>query len=196
MQQHESQQATIQREAAIDRYVQALDTGDLDTVATVLDLAVSDGELARILREINRYYQEEEGIVPLGGAAQRVRDLLYLYLPVPTEAEQTTAVTVGEVAAHLEKSGSLTGADQAAQHQLLDNPHPIPARPTGVAIRKLAGELGVAASDAFWSTFREAAILLGLRRSRQRMVATRPQRQAPPPKPGAAETPTPEEEKA
>ena len=48
-----------QREQAIHRYIQALDKGDMDGVAEVLDAALYDPELERIITEINLSYHEE-----------------------------------------------------------------------------------------------------------------------------------------
>ncbi len=52
-------QKNSQREKAIHRYIQALDKGDMDGVSEVLDAALSDSELERIITEINLAYHEE-----------------------------------------------------------------------------------------------------------------------------------------
>lgn len=49
-----------QRELAIHRYIQALERGDLDGVGEVLDAALHDPELDRIITEINLAYHQEE----------------------------------------------------------------------------------------------------------------------------------------
>ena len=56
--------SNYEREKAIYRYVTALDNGDMDGVAEVLDLALCDPELERIIEEIDLAYQEEEEITP------------------------------------------------------------------------------------------------------------------------------------
>lgn len=47
-------------EKAIHLYIQALDRGDMEGVAQILDAACDNPELERIITEINSAYQEEE----------------------------------------------------------------------------------------------------------------------------------------
>ena len=79
--------SNYEREKAIYRYVQALDNGDLDSVAEVLELALCDQELERIIEEIDLAYQEEEGITPTATDAAIVRDLIHQHLHSAFEGE-------------------------------------------------------------------------------------------------------------
>lgn len=55
-------QQEVEREKAIFQYVTALDRGDMNGVGEVLEAALTDPELERIITEINVAYQQEEQI--------------------------------------------------------------------------------------------------------------------------------------
>jgi hypothetical protein len=57
--------------------------------------------------------------------------------------------------------------DQEANRHLLHSSVPIPEWLSAQAIRQLAIELGVTASDRFWRFFRDTAIMLGMGRSHE-----------------------------
>ena len=118
--------SSYEREKAIYRYVIALDNGDLDSVAKILELALYDPELARIIEEIDLAYQEEEGITDIATDAAIVRDLIQQHLHSAFEEidnspeklaadyfDQSTAspLTVGDVAKRLLQSESFRKSD-------------------------------------------------------------------------------------
>ena len=61
--QHQVDQDNILREKLIYRYVQAMDRGDVQKIAAVLEAALNDPELDRIITEIDLAYQEGEDSV-------------------------------------------------------------------------------------------------------------------------------------
>ncbi len=60
----QTDQDIILREKLIYRYVQAMDQGDVEEIAIVLEAALNDSELDRIITEIDLAYQEEELLTP------------------------------------------------------------------------------------------------------------------------------------
>jgi hypothetical protein len=170
----------IRRDKLIYHYVQGLDTGDLDRVASVLEAAVEDPELDRLIAEINIAYQEEEQLAPLAAEAQLVQDLIRQHLPsafVPEEAEDRP-LTVGEVAAHLLVKRHPTADKQEIDRRLLASSRPLPAGLSLQVVKDLMADLGVAVSNTFLRAFRDAAIMLGMAHSHSqaRLAAAREQR--------------------
>jgi hypothetical protein len=84
-----------------------------------------------------------------------------------SSAEQIPEVTVGEVVARLQADRAVPKSDHAASRRLQDSVVKIPRAPSNRSIQQLATSLDVALSEKFWETFRETAILLGLRTSQQ-----------------------------
>lgn len=80
MQKHSGNQQPCSREKAIHLYVQALDEGDMEVVAQILDAACDDPELELIITEINSAYQEEEQLTPIATDAEIIRNLLHKHL--------------------------------------------------------------------------------------------------------------------
>ena len=171
----------IWRAKAVYRYVQALDQGDMDSVAAVLRDALYDPELSRIIAEVNLAYQEEERLTPIADDAHLVRELIRKHLLSAFEAEEPedeTPLTVGQVAARLQADRRVPPADQEANRRLLGSSTPLPAWLSVQAVRQLAKELGVTASERFWRAFRDTAIMLGMgqRHKRAQLAAAREQR--------------------
>lgn len=170
----------IRRDKLIYQYVQGLDTGDLDRVASVLEAAVEDPELDRLIAEINIAYQEEEQLAPLAAEAQLVKDLIRQHLPsafAPEEVEDRP-LTVGEVAAHLVGKRHPTADNQAIDRRLLASLRPVPTGLSQQVVKDLMADLGVAVSSTFVRAFRDAAIMLGMARSHSaaQLAAAREQR--------------------
>ena len=170
-----------EREKAIYRYVTALDNGDLDSVAEILELALYDLELARIIEEIDLAYQEEEGITAIASDAAIVRDLIQQHLHSAFEEidnsqeqlatdffDRSTAspLTVGDVAKRLLQSKSLRKSEYEIAQNLSDSSVSIPSSPSLKVIKQLfKDDLQQNPSPRFIDRFRQAAIKLGMGRS-------------------------------
>ena len=173
--------SNYEREKAIYLYVTALDNGDLDSVAEILELALYDLELARIIEEIDLAYQEEEGITAIATDAEIVRDLIQQHLhsafeeidnnPEKLRADSsdksaTNPLTVGDVAQRLLQSKSLRKSEYQLVQSLINNPVLIPSSPSLKAIERLfVNNLQQNASPRFLDRFRQVAIKLGMGRS-------------------------------
>jgi hypothetical protein len=168
----------------IDRYIQALDQGDIDTVEAILNQAASDPVLDRLIHEVNTALYVEDGLDSFVTDAEQVRTLArqYLQSAFANEAEIEPVIErplmVGDVVARLEADRQIALPDQEASRMLLGSVEKLPDEITTRTIRELAGRLGVAASEQFWRVFREAAIMLGLSHSHAQahLAAAREQR--------------------
>jgi hypothetical protein len=160
----QKEQDTVLREKMIHRYIQALDQGDIDSVAAVLEAALDDSELDRVIAEINLALQEEEQLTPTAADAQLVRDLLRKHLPSAFHMDEPDErpLTVGDVAARLQADRRVPPADQEANRRLLGSSVPLPTWLSAQAVSRLITELGVATSDRFLRAFRDTAIMLGM----------------------------------
>jgi hypothetical protein len=180
MQHHQIDQETILREKLIYRYVQAMDHGEAEEIAAVLEAALDDPELDRIITEIDLAYQEEEQLTPIAQDAELVRKLIREHLPSAFEIEETEdkPLTVGDVAARLQVDRRVPSGDQEVNHLLLGSSVPLPIWLNARAIKKLATELGVTASERFWQAFRDTAIMLGMSRphNQAQLLAAREER--------------------
>lgn len=180
------------REKAIHLYVQALDQGDMEVVAEILDAACDDPELERIITEINSAYQEEEQITPIATDAEVIRNLLRKHLHSAFEIiqeeekplvfedfdEEQKLVTVGDVVKRLQDINRVPSADKDIISKLLDSSVPLPIKLSIQAVRQLAIELGINASEKFLDMFRDTAITLSMGRShsRSQLAAAREQK--------------------
>jgi hypothetical protein len=170
-----------EREKAIYRYIQALDNGDMDGVAKVLELALYDSELERIIEEIDLAYAEEDGITPIATDARIIKDLIHQHLHSAFEEpekdrsqlitefspeETTQPITVGDVARHLQQSTPLTTVEYELVQSLLNSSIPIPSYLNIKAIKQLfTDDLQHNASPRFLDKFRTIAIELGMKHS-------------------------------
>jgi transposase-like protein len=172
------------RDQAIDRYMQALDRGDIDTVEVILSQAAYDPELDRLLHEVNTALYVEDGLDIFVTNAEQVRSLARQHLQsafvdeAEVEAMIDRPLTVGDVIARLQANRQIALPDQEASRQLLGSGVELPNELTTRTISELARRLGVAASEQFWRVFREAAIMLGLGHSQAQahLAAAREQR--------------------
>ncbi len=174
----------LQREMAVDRYVQAYDRGDLDGIDEVFAQAVDDPELDRRIIGINAALHAEAGLQPIDEQAQFVRRLLFRYVSsgIPHTDEETQPVTVMVVAAQLEvdhaKGRPMPVSDVKANQKLLTSTIPIPVPVTSDIVERLAEELHVTASDRYWEMFRRAAVILVMARQRAQTQRTAARRQS------------------
>lgn len=148
------------RENAIYRYVRALDKGDLESISHVLELALDDAELDRILIEINRAY-EEENIGTFSGDAEFVQMLLNKHFPEGF-TYNFNSITVGHVAAMLQKKHSISPSDQVAHRVLIKSSVVLPKELNINDVKKLATTIGVTASESYWRAFRNVAITISM----------------------------------
>lgn len=184
----------ISREKAIHFYIQALDQGDMEVVAQILESACDDPELERIITEINSAYQEEEQLTPIATDADLIRDLLRKHLTSAFETikeeekplnfedfdeqEEEKPLTVGDIAKRLQDTNRIPSADKHMMSKLLGSTVPLPVKLSIQAVRQLAVELGITVSERFLDIFRDTAITMTMGRSHSRaqLAAAREQR--------------------
>ena len=152
------------------RYIRALDEGDADGLTSVLDAALRDEELSRLLDEVDTFWAQEQGISPVGEQVELVRELARRHFSAAFEAPETPApLTVADVAAKLHAdwraNSAIARADREAAQKLLNAQLLVPA--TLARFDALAEEVStrfsIQASDRFWQKFKNAAIALTLR---------------------------------
>jgi hypothetical protein len=173
-----------ERDQTIDRYLQALDQGDIDTIETILDQAASDPALDRLIHEVNVALYVEDGLDAFVTDAEKVRTLARQHLrsafvdETEVEAIIECPLTVGDVVARLQADRQIALSDQEASRTLLGSGVELPDEITTRTISELARCIGVAASEQFWRVFRETAIMLGLGHSNAQahLAAAREQR--------------------
>ena len=182
MQKQNKNQQIYSREKAIHLYVQALDEGDMEVVGKILDIACDDPELEEIITEINSAYQEEEQLTPIASDAEIIRNLLRKHLHSAFEIiqeeekplvfedidEEEKPVTVGDVVKRLHEINRVPSADKEIISKLFDSSITLPVKLSIQAVRQLAVELGINASERFLDMFRDTAITLSMGRSHSR----------------------------
>jgi hypothetical protein len=168
-------QVPASRDRTIHLYVQAMDRGDIDTIIRILEMAMDDHELDHAIAEINLAIEEEAMLSTLANDAQLVRDLIDKYLPSskPIELAEQEALTVRDVAAQMQAKHNVPVADQQAHQELLGKSIELPSWLSIQEIKRLAHELQIQASDRFWKSFRETAIMMGMGKGQAQMAATR-----------------------
>ena len=171
------------RELLLDRYVLALDEGDPEETAAVLDAvyeaALDDPEIDRLIAEITRAYREEQRLTQLDADADLVRELLRRHVPSAFISHEhlKRPLTVGEVAGWLQAQGRVRPGDEGTNHSLLGSTTPLPKLLNSQEVKKLAAGLGVSGSEFYWRVFRDAAITMGIARSNSQVqLAAREQR--------------------
>jgi hypothetical protein len=170
--------SNYEREKAIYRYVLALDNGDMANVAEVLELALYDSELERIIEEIDLAYQEEDGIAPTATDAVIVQDLIQQHLhsafeevdknksDLVTDELINEPLTVGDVARRLQQTKSFNSTESKLLEDLLNSRLLIPLPPGFKVIEELfKKDLKLNVNRRFLDNFRQVAIKLGMGRS-------------------------------
>lgn len=155
------------QEIAILNYIQALDEGDMEAVAAILEAAVNDPELDRLITEIDLFYQEEQQLTPIAIDAQQVRDWLRKHLrsAFETPVDTSKPLTVGDVASRLKDEPKLLPMERKVIELLINNTKELPTSLGVSAVKKLGEELEIEASDRFWRSFRAKAIFMRMGRS-------------------------------
>jgi hypothetical protein len=177
----------IDREMALYRYVRALDRGDLDMMAAVLEQAERDPSLEQMILETHEAFLAEEDAVAEQGAAETVRELLRRCLPsgFAGEAEEMELppLTVSDVVGRLQADAALSALAAREEgrmfEQLRQSRAPLPEDLSKRSLRKFFEELGLSLSEKLQKLFRETAVLLSMGREQHaaRLAATRRQRQ-------------------
>jgi hypothetical protein len=169
--------ATTHRQKLIQRYISALDNGNFDDVMIVLEEASKDSVLDQMIVEINRAIEQEEELTPFAKDAYLVRDLVQTHFDPIEILEDERQITIADVAARMQVDRKVPLADQEIHKQLLRLATPLPEILNIQAIRKLASNLQINASEKFWRVFRDTAIMLGIGRGQARMAAARKQKE-------------------
>lgn len=165
-------------ERSIDRYIRALDSGDLDEIVAVLHIAEENNELDQIIEEINWAYAEDMGLSSISLESAQVRTLLQEHFPSAFgQSGENPPITVSEVAAHLIANRLVPPPDQESSLKFLNVHHALPVWLSLPEIRKLIQQFGYKVSDRFLKAFRDAAIQMSMGRGEAQMAATR--RKAP-----------------
>jgi hypothetical protein len=155
------------------RYLDALDSGDVNTLAELWKQAESNPELEHLLNELTDGLAIEEGPAEAWESdAAQVRNLLREHLPSAFAADvEPPPLTVGNVAAKIKADSTLGGrlstADCAANDRLLASVTPLPQELGLPHFEKWRSTLGVSASKHYWRTFQQTAVLLAMGRCQQ-----------------------------
>ncbi len=168
---HGGPQSQARWEETALRYFDALDRGDLETLAGLWEAASRDPALEQLLGELTEGLAAEEGPEPDWQAdVSRVRTLLSAHIPAERSAPPGP-LTIGDVAARLQADRNLgnrlSEPDRAANALLLTNPTPLPGSLGLSQFDRWRQDLGVEASPQYWRAFRHAAVLLSLGSSQQ-----------------------------
>ncbi len=168
----------ITRQKAIQRYVRAIDKGDLEEIINILEQATTDPDLDLMLIEANQAVEQEEGLTAFAKDTAFVRQLVQQHFNSNIMSDEPDArpLTIGEVAARMQADRNVPKSDQAIHKTLLHFSTPLPEFLNIQAIRKLASELQISASEKFWRIFRDTAIMMGIGRGQAQMAAARKQK--------------------
>jgi hypothetical protein len=172
----------LQREKALYLYTSALERGDFETVEMILEQAVHDADLERMICEIHEVIAEV-GNDAWEQDAATVRGLVHEHLlsGVRVKAKDLPPLTVSDVCAKLQMETSVIGKESAEVASLTERlrqvSDPLPDELTRRGLRQLFAQLGTSVSEHVQELFREAAISLSMIREQgmTRMTATRRQ---------------------
>ena len=165
----ESLDTAARRDQQVERYILALDRGDLDAVAAILAAADADAELDRLLVEVDGALHAESQLTTRAEDSKTVRTLLRKHLTSAFAEPETGPPTVGDVAARLQADHAagrqlLLAGDLVANDQLLGNRTALAGRINARLVKQIAADLGVDASLTFWECFRRAAVVMAMTR--------------------------------
>ncbi len=155
------------RDRALHRYIAAMERGDAEGVAAILEMALDDPELDGLISEVNEALEEEEGLTPTARDVEVVRDLLRKHFASAFEDEEaeTAPLEVRHVAGRLERDPRVPSADREVNSSLRDVSMPLPQRMDRWGMERLKRELGVEASERFWRRFKDAAVVMEIGRT-------------------------------
>jgi hypothetical protein len=177
-----------QRERLLYSYFCALERGDFDEVARVLNEAQRDLALERMILEINEELIAEQAASAMDEEAETVRELIRRHLPsalLEDEEEiEMPPLTVSRVVGRLKDDpvswDQAAREDKAAIERLGKLEEPLPASLTLKSVSEFFNLLGVSVSIRFQKLFRETAIFLSMGREQgmAQMAAARRQKKA------------------
>lgn len=153
----------LEREQLIFRYIRALDQDDDDAIASVLEAALEDPELASILDEVDCALLEEAGF-PSAVDKATVAALAERHLGGLDESTPAP-LTVGHVAARLKDRNRVPVGAEAINEQLLTCAELVPSILTVAVVENMLHRLGAAAYPGYVRAFRNEAVRLAMSRS-------------------------------
>lgn len=163
------------REKTVQRYVSALDSGNLDDIILVLTEATKDPVLDQMIFDVNEAIEQEDNLTTIANDANLVRNLIQEHFANPETGNEKIQITIGDVAARMQADRKIPSTDQEIHKHLLRINTPLPEILNIQAIHELAKNMRLVASDKFWRVFRDTAIMLGIGRGQAHMAATRKQ---------------------
>lgn len=157
-------------ERAAVRYLDALESGDLDAVAAVWAEAAHSPELEQLLCDLSEGLAAEIGLDDRWQVdVERLGRLIHEHLPPPPE--EPGELAAADVAARLQADfgifSTLAPADKVANQSLLLNRTPVPAQLGMRDLERWVKSLGVSATTRYWTQFRKAAVLLAMGRTQR-----------------------------
>jgi hypothetical protein len=157
-------------EQAAMRYLDALETGDIDAVEALWAQAAVSPELEQLLCDVSDGLADELGLGRDWKADVRwLKDLVRRHFP--SDQEAPASLTAGSVAARLQGDitllAGLPDSDREANAALLASTSPVPASLGLRVLEQWVGGLGVSASARYWKEFRKVAVLLAMGRTQR-----------------------------
>jgi hypothetical protein len=170
------------------RFLAALDAGDLEAAEQLWNQSADDPEVSAAFTEAAAELVGESSQAASDQAAGIVEAALRRAMPAVEMVHSPTGpLTIGEVAEHLRRTGvpGLSAAEFAINDVLAKSSEPMPEQLSLSAITAWGNGRGCA-PQSYWKAFREAALMLRLRRESagEYQLAARAQR---PKRPGGAQ---------
>jgi hypothetical protein len=156
----------------IYKYIQALDSGDLDNIEQILQTAQHNAELDRMIDEINQEYASELGLTPLAQTSAKVQELLEKYFAQEEIVVDPQPLTVGDVAARMTGDQELPKAHREIGKSLLNNPLVLPEWLSLQTVHQIGAKLRLT-DERFLRAFRDTALQMMMGRGQAQMAATR-----------------------
>jgi hypothetical protein len=168
------------------RYLTAVEAGDFDTVGDLWVQGQTDLELGDMLHELNAELVAQRDAEAAAAAKGALESAIEKHLPSAEVIRPVAGpLTVAEVAEHLRRNppGGMTTDDLKANDLLRASAETLPAELGLMAVVSWGRKFG-AVPEGYWKAFREAALLLRMRResAANYQMAARPTK--PPPKAG------------
>lgn len=178
---------SLMREKALYRYIDALERGDFEVMARILQQAERDPELEAMIWEVQTAYLIEQEAEQQEDDILLVRQLLQKHLPsgfvVTQDVQDIPPLTVSDVVARMQVDeivkGGLKDELQGVVQQLRQSTVPLPSNLGVQGIRDLFVQLGVRASKRIHKLFSETALFLSAGRAQgmAQLAATRRQQE-------------------